>query len=443
MKLQSLFPLVLLALFAAPLAAQPQLHDGEKLDGVAAIVGKYPILNSTIDAQLIMAIQQSGKATPSPDTLAKLRDEILQSEIDQKALLVRAEADSTISTNENEIDARLDERIKQYERQFPSRAEMEKAFGKTVAEINSSPELRDKARESILIEKLRGEKFSKPPVITKRDVQEFYTHFKDSLPKIGPQVELATIVKLIRPDPLQKEKMRNFAKALVDSLRMGASFTQFAARYSQHSTASSGGDLGGPYPRGTFLPDFESAAFKLKPGEVSDPVETEQGIHIIKLNERKGEEIRVAQILLKPEASRHDEDSVYTLIQSLQTRIKNGEDFSRVATENSDDQETKNNGGSLGRVRLEELGPEQRGVIDSMQIGDVSRPVKIAYSRTLTGFQIVKLISRIEPHQATLENDYRDLEALTTQWKMSKEFQKFVADSRKNVYIEIRDPSKM
>ncbi len=440
MNVRRIVFLFALTLAATPLFAQPtKLHDGDKVDAIVAVVGKYPILRSTIDAQLILAQQQSGKMTSSADTIAKLRDQILQSEIDQKVLLVRAESDSTITASEAEVDERLNDRIKQYERQFGSRAEMEKAFGKTVAEINSSPELRDKARESILIEKIRGTRFSKPPVISKRDVQQFFSEYKDSLPRITAQVELATIVKLIKPDPMQKEQIKNFAKSLVDSLRNGADFKVFAARYSQHSTAKSGGDLGGPYPRGTFVPEFEAAAFKLRAGEVSDPVETDQGIHIIKLIERKGEEIKVAQILLKPVASRTDEDSILFIIQSLQTRAKGGEDFGRLARENSDDQETKVNGGILGRVRIEELGPEQRAVIDSMQIGDISRPVKIAYSRTLTGFQIVKLLSRIEPHQPSIDKDYRDLEALTMQWKVAKEFQKFIAESRKNVYVEIRD----
>ena len=434
------FLLLIPTLLSATCAfAQPkQLHDGDKLDGVVAVVGKYPILRSTIDAQ----IQLMGKNGASPDTIVKLREQILQSEIDQKVLLVRAEADSTVSVTESEIDERLDERIRQYERQFGSRAEMEKAFGKTVADINSSPELRDRARESIMIEKVRGSKFSHPPPVSKRDMEEFFATYKDSLPRITAQVELATIVKLIKPDPLQKEKMKSFAKSLVDSLRNGADFGIFAARYSQHTTAKSGGDLGGPYPRGTFLPDFEAAAFKLKAGEISDPIETDQGIHIIKLLDRKGEEIRVAQILLKPGTSKQNEDSILYLIESLRTRAKNGEDFSRLASEYSDDAESKNNGGTLGRVRLEDLGAEQHTVIDSMQIGDISRPVKIAYSRTLTGFQIVKLLARIEPHQPSLKTDYRDLEALAMQWKMGKEMQKFVADSRKNVYVEIRDPQK-
>ncbi|MEP7235309.1 MAG: peptidylprolyl isomerase [Ignavibacteriota bacterium] len=428
---------------SALLQAQTRkLQEGDKFDGVVAIVGKYPILRSTIDAEMQLAIAQSGRTAISPDTLASLREQILQNAIDQKVLLVRAEADSNISASESEIDERLNERIKQYERQFRTRTEMEQAFGKTVSEINASPELRDRARESILVEKFRGSKFSRPPAVSKRDVQEFYSQYKDSLPTIPAQVELATIVKLIKPDPQQKDKMKAFARTIVDSLRHGSDFTVFAARYSQHSTAKSGGDLGGPFPRGTFLPDFEAAAFKLRPGEVSDPVETDQGIHIIKLIDRKGEEIRVAQILLKPAASRSDEDSILAIVESLRKRAESGEDFGRLAKENSDDGETKSSGGVLGRVRLEELGAEQHIVIDSMKIGDISRPIKIAYSRTLTGFQIVKLLGRVDPHQPTVEKDYRDLETLAMQWKLSKEMQKFVADARKDVYVEVRDSNK-
>ena len=409
-----------------------KLSEGDILDGVVAVVGKYPILKSTLDAQLQLALQNGGRTSVAKDTLLRLRDQILQNEIDQKVLLVRAELDSTITATDNEIDERLDERIKQYERQFGSRAEMEKSFGKTVAEINASPELRDKARETIFIEKIRQQKFSRPPAVSKRDVQEFYGIYKDSLPSIGAQVELSTIVKLIKPAHGLREKVKALARALVDSIRKGSDFVFFAARYSQHSTAKAGGDLGGPYTRGTFVPEFEAAAFKLKVGEISDPVETDQGIHIIKLLDRKGEEIRVAQILLKPNATKDDEDSILALMNTLRTRLKSGEDFARLAQEYSDDGETKSNGGSLGRVRLEELGSEQHAVVNSMLIGDISRPIKIAYSRTVTGYQIVKLIARVEPHSVSMTKDYKDLEALTMQWKVARDFQKFIAESRKN-----------
>lgn len=425
---------------AASVFAQPHtLREGDQVDGVAAVVGKHPILKSNIDAQLQLALIQSGRnGSMQSDSVAIIRKQILQSEIDQKVLLVKAEQDSNISVSETEIDDQLGERIKTYERQFGSRAEMEKAFGKSVAEIQASPDLRERAREQIYIEKLRGSRFSKPPVVSRRDVQEFYLSYKDSLPSVGEQVELATLVKLIKAKPGEDVRIKALAKKLVDSLRNGANFSDFAKRYSLHSTAANGGDLGGPYPRGTFIADFEAAAFKLKIGEISDPIETDQGTHIIKLLERKGEEIRVAQILLKASASGEDDDNARRSILQIRDSILNGADFNRVARQQSDDQETRENGGYLGKINLAELGPEQRGVIDSMKVGEVSRAMKISFSKTVTGYQVVKLLRRITSHKPTVESDYKELEYAATQWKQLKTFQKFVADARKEVYVEIR-----
>jgi peptidyl-prolyl cis-trans isomerase SurA len=380
---------------------------------------------------------QQGKRDLSKDDVVKLRNSILQSEIDQKVLVVRAEQDS-LSVTEEEIDERLDEQIKMYEHQAGTRENLEKQLGKTVSEIKASPDYRDRARESILIEKLRSQKFSPNISVSRHDVEEFYSAYKDSLPQVGEQVELATIIKYVKPQPGQKERVKEFAKKLIDSLRKGASFADFAARYSQHPTAQSGGDLGGPYPRGTFVPEFEAVAFKLKPGEISDVVETDQGLHIIKLIDRRGEEIKVAQILLKPSASKAEDDSVRQIIDSVHDAIAGGADFGKLASEYSDDPETKNNRGELGRIRLVELSEEQRKVVDELKPAETSKPMKIGLAKNLYGYQIIKLISKVPAHKPTPETDYKDLETTAKQWKQMRDFQKFVADSRKQVYVDIK-----
>lgn len=431
---RSLASIALVFLLWANVTAQPR--EGEKLDAVVAVVGKYPIFKSSIDGQVALYQMQRGEI--SGEELRKLREDLLQSEIDQKVLLVRAEQDSLTAT-EDEIDERIDGQIKVYERQAGSRETLERQLGRSISELRSSPDFRDRAREAILIEKLRYSKFAGSQEVSRRDVETFYNLYRDSLPTIGSQVELASIIKYIKPQAGQSERVKEFARKLIDSLRKGADFVAFAARYSQHSTASEGGDLGGPYPRGTFVPEFEAAAFKLNIGEVSDVVETEQGFHIIKLLDRKGEEIHVAQILLKPGATKVEEDSVYQVMQQIRSRILAGEDFAKVAVKESDDAETRASGGSLGRVRLEELAPGQRSVVDSLEVGEISEPVKIAFSKTLSGYQIIKLVSRVPSHPPTLANDYRDIEYAARQWKLAQEFQKFIAEARANVYIDRRD----
>jgi peptidyl-prolyl cis-trans isomerase SurA len=427
--------IVVLSLFNT---AYSQVREGQKLDAVVAVVGKYPIFRSSIDGQIALyQLQRNVTQLPSGE-LEQLREQFLQSEIDQKVLLVRAEQDS-LTVTEEEIDERINEQIKVYERQAGSLEVLEKQLGKSVQELKSSPDFRDRAREAILIEKLRYSKFTGAQDISRHDVETFYNLYRDSLPSIGDQVELASIIKYIKPQADQEKRVKDFAKKLIDSLRNGADFTTFAARYSQHSTASSGGDLGGPYPRGTFVPEFEAAAFKLKPGEISDVVQTEQGYHIIKLLDRKGEEIRLAQILLKAGTSKTEEDSIYRVMQQLRSRIMAGEDFAKVAQAESDDAETRSTGGSLGRVRLEELAPGQKNVVDSLEVGAVSEPVKIALSKTLTGYQIIKLISKVSSHSPTLSTDYREIEYAAKQWKFAADFQKFIAESRNSVYVDKKD----
>ena len=429
----------LIAVLSISTSTFSQVREGQKLDAVVAVVGKYPIFRSSIDGQVAL-YQIQRNVQLSPTELQTLREQVLQSEIDQKVLLVRAEQDS-LTVTEDEIDDRINEQIKVYERQAGSLEVLERQLGKSVSEVRSSPDFRDRAREAILIEKLRYSKFSGAQEISRHDVETFYNLYRDSLPTIGPQVELASIIKYIKPQADQKQRVKDFAKKLIDSLRNGADFATFAIRYSQHTTASSGGDLGGPYPRGTFVPEFEAAAFKLSAGQISDVVETEQGFHIIKLVERKGEEIRVAQILLKAGISKMEEDSIYLVMQQLRSRIMAGEDFAKVAMAESEDAETRAAGGSLGRVRLEELAPGQKSVVDSLEVGEVSEPVKIALSKTLTGYQLIKLVSRVESHLPTLASDYREIEYAARQWKMATEFQKFVNETRSSVYIDKRDLS--
>jgi len=411
------------------------------MDAVLAIVGKYPIFKSSVDGKLTLLLLQHNITSMSNDSLMILRKQLLDAEIDEKVLLAKADQDSIVAS-EAEVDDRLNQQIKMYVRQLGSEDAVEKQFGKSVAELKSSPELRDRARESIIIEQERYKAVPNSQTISRHDVEDFYRIYRDSLPQVGEEVELATIIKFVKPQTNQKERSRQFAQSLLDSLRNGADFATLAKKYSQHATAKSGGDLGEFYPRGTFLPEFEEAAFKLNKGEVSGVVETDQGFHIIKLLERRGEEIHVAQILIKPNASTADEEVARNQLLAIRERALKGEDFGKLATENSDDQETKFNSGMLGRLRIEDLAAEQREVVDSLKEGEMSMPLHIQLSKTITGYQIVKLVRKIPPHAASLQSDYRELEATALQWKSSKDLSDYVAKARQHIYIKKNDVTK-
>jgi peptidyl-prolyl cis-trans isomerase SurA len=346
-----------------------------------------------------------------------------------------------VTVTEQEIDNQIDDQIKGLITRFGSEAEVERQYGHTIAELKASPDLRERTRESLIVQQERFKVLPPATSISRQDVEKFYQIFKDSLPKIGAEVELATIVELVKPLPNQKEHSHDLAEAIVDSLRHGADFSLMAKRYSQDVTASSGGDLGASYPRGTFLPAFEEAAFKLKPGEISDVVETEQGFHIIKLIERRGEEVHVAQILIKPTVNAQDEAAVRDSLLALRDSANNGTDFGVLAQNHSDDAETRSFGGTLGRIRLEDLGPEQRAVVDSLKVGGISDPIHIAYPGGKTGFQIVKLIRTIPEHKTSLDEDYHELEQAALQWKQNQDLQHWLAHARTTIYVDVHDLS--
>lgn len=412
--------------------------EGDKIEAVVAIVGKHPIFKSSIDAQVQLFLLQRGIMSAPKDSLMVLRRRILQSEIDQKVLIAKADQDSII-VSDAEVDERIDQQLRMYVNQFGSEAAVEQQFGRPMSELRIAPELRERARESLIIENVRRANVAQVQSVPREDVEEFFRIYRDSLPEVSGQVEIASIVMLVKPQKDQRERSLALARSLVDSLKRGADFAELAKRYSQDATATRGGDFGDYYPRGTFVPSFEEAAFKLATGEISEVVETDRGFHIIKMIGRRGEEVRLAQILIRPAATSQDEELVKNELMRIRQKAMQGEDFGKLAGEFSDDDESKAQGGYLGRVRTEELSPEQRAVIDSLKPGEVSAPLRIAYQSGPRGYQIVKLIQRVPSHRVSLEEDYRELENTAIQWRTSKDMQAFLERARQAVYIEVRD----
>jgi peptidyl-prolyl cis-trans isomerase SurA len=317
-------------------------------------------------------------------------------------------------------------------------SEVEKIYGKTISELKASPDLRQQTRDNLIVQQERFKVLPPPASISRQDVETFYKLYKDSLPPMGAKVDLSTIIKILKTLPDQKDRSRKLAETLADSLKHGADFATLAKRYSD-ANAESGGDLGTFYPRGTFLPAVEEEAFKLAPGGVSGVIETEQGFHIIKLIERRGEEVHIAQILIKPTVNAADQAAVRDTLMAIRDSALHGVDFSLLAQRNSDDPETRPFGGELGKISVDNLDAEQKSVVDSLNEGEISMPIRIAFSAERTGYQIVKVNKKIPPHPISLEDDYRELEAAATQWKQTQDLQTWLARERSKIYVDVHD----
>ena len=428
---------LLLGLFVAKSFAQE--NNVFVVDEIIAKVDNYIVLKSELDRAYQDQIINGGSASQ------EVRCQILAMLIRNKLMLAKAEIDSVV-VFDAEVDNNTQRRMDMILSQSGSSPEdLELKYGKTMEQIQL--ELRDQVREQMVVSKME-ETISDGLAVTPSEVKKFFNNFpKDSLPYFSASVEAGQIVRVAKASGAQKEESKNQLIRLRDRLLAGEDFATLAKKYSDDpSVTVNGGDMSFAQ-RGQMAPEFEAMSFKLKPGEISMPVETQFGFHIIQLLERRGNEYHSRHILLIPAPSAQDLKSATRFLDSLRSVIQHDTiTFQKAAKEHSDDAQTKNNGGyftdSEGGMRLDvdELDPVVYFKLDSMKIGDISEP--IAY-RTDDGKDAVRILfykSRFSPHQASLQEDWNKIQKAALNQKKDKVLQKWFVKARQDVFINI-DPA--
>ncbi len=409
-------------LAAAPLQAQV-------LDRIVAVVQNDPILESELNAQVQFFASNNRVDPKTPG----LRDQVLQTMINEKLIVARAIEDSVTATDE-EVQQQLDAVIQQRIAQAGSESRLEELWGMPLSRIKR--EFRDEMRKSILAQKLQQQRFGSA-TIGRHEVEEFYRMYKDSLPRVPDEAELAHIFVKPRATEASTAAARQKLQALLDSLKAGADFGALARRYSQDpGTAQQGGELGF-VRRGQFVKEFETAVFALTEGQISGIVETDRGLHIIQLEERRGDAVRARHIMLRIERDKASDEAAIALLDSLRTAILAGANFAEMAKKYSEDAESNLIGGALGTLDVEQLDKSWATAIAPLKDGEISKPERLTVGNTY-GFHIIWLKKRIPAHTMTLEQDYRRLEQLALNNKRAKDYQKWVEDLRKEIYWQVR-----
>lgn len=417
-----------------PLAGDGGVPAGDRVivDGVAAVVGNDVILMSDVlQRAMVLSQQESGVDARNPE----FQREVLNSLIDNKLVITRAKEDSIV-VREEEVTEAVNRRLQQIIAQVGSEARVEELYGMPITRIRS--EAREVIRQQLLEQRMMQRKFSELKV-TDRDLQEFYTLYRDSLPMVPEQVELEQIVLKNRPSAEAKTAARAYADRLIDSLRAGADFAALARGHSSDAvSARAGGDLGWVDP-GMFVPQFEAAAKRLGVNDISDAVESEFGYHIIQLLERKDDGSYHARHILIPVRSTDAErDSLVGRLRELRARALAGERFADLARQYSEDDVTAASGGSVGKVGIAQLG-ELEGSIGAMKDGEITEPMVWSTSPTESGYRIIRVARRIAPHRLDPVEDREQLEQLAQVYKQQNEYAKWIAELRKEIYWEIKD----
>lgn len=403
----------------------------DSMEGIVAIVGREIVLKSDVDGQMEIMAQRDPKISRKDPVI---RQAVLDQLINERLIMTKAIEDS-LDVTEDEITQRMEYQLQSLIQQFGSEKRIEDMYGMSMARIRR--EFRDEIRKRLLVEKMQQKQFAEIKA-TRADVEGFYERYRDSLPSIPERVDLYHIVKYVKPSAEKNKEAQALALRIRDSIVKGGSFSEFARRHSADPiSAANGGDLG-TVEKGKFVPSFEAAAFALSPNEISAPVESPFGWHIIQLISKTTTTMTTRHILIRVSQSEEDRDSAKAQLLRMKKAVESGDSFEKLAREYSDERETQGFGGAMGQIELSRLPDDMRNAINALKDGSVSDPMPYAADPTKPGFHILYRKRLVPAHKPTVDEDYKQLEQMASFEKKQRLEQEWILKLRRELYWEVK-----
>ena len=403
------------------------------IDGVAAVVGDRVVLNSDINQTLAMTIFQQ-KLDPQKDVnkISLLRKQIVKTTVDRKVVLIMAELDSVVVADK-EVDRALDQQVDNIVSQAGGEEAAEKALGQPLRVFKR--EYWYEIKDLLTTQKYQQTLMQKVSV-SRNDVLGFFEAYKDSIPPFPSTIKLKHLLIKVVPDSSQEQKTVAFLNDLRGRLiKKTSTFESLAADYSQDpGSKNSGGSLGF-VRRGSLVTPFEVVAFNLSPGEISKPVKTDFGYHIIETQEIRGDRIKVRHILMSPPTTEKDESDAYLKAVALKDSSSSLSLFVEMVKKHTMDEKTKKSGGSLGWINPEEYPIQEFSAV----LGSLDRNVCAGPIRTDLGYHLVWIEAVRPGGKASLANHWSEIETIALNKKKTEWFKSWVGDARQSVFIHIND----
>ena len=430
-----------LAFAAVALTASAQKYSDGVVDKTIAVVGNEMIMISDLEEEVAM-MRAYGMMSDK-----KGRCEILEEMMSSKLFLMQARIDS-LAVNNDMVEGELSNRLDMLKTNLGGEEEVVKQFGKPIYKLRQ--EWREAIEDQTLTQQMQQEIASKIPELTPYDVQQYVDKTDPAdLPMVPIKYQLSQIC--IYPDReaanlAVKERLLAIRERIIN----GEKFSTLARLYSQDPGSSrKGGELG-MASKSIFWPAFSDAAMSLKPGVVSQIVETPDGFHIIEVIEKKGDMFNARHILLKPEYSSEDREKGFHVLDSLRTELANDAvTFELAARFYSEDPATRTNGGQMADpntgssyYEIDQLKPQDYAAIKDLKEGEISEPFESLDNEGRDGnlvYKIIKVDRIIPAHPASFSNDYTLLLQQAKQELQMKAIDDFIDSKIKDTYIVI-DP---
>ncbi|MAS30352.1 MAG: peptidylprolyl isomerase [Flavobacteriaceae bacterium] len=430
----------LILLFCSSLSSQQKI----KIDGLAAVVGDFIILDSDIDKTLI-DLQSQGVATDNLDKCS-----LLGKLMEDKLYAHHAEQDSLEIDNQqifNYVDQTIDYFISQLGDidkvlEFYKK-EDEQAFRQELFEINKVNQLSQKMQSKIVDE----------IEITPEEVKQFFNNIpRYDLPIFGAELEISQIVVKPEVSEAEMKKVIDRLESIRDDVVVnGSSFATKAILYSQDpGSRSTGGKYTLNRNRPQMVKEFRDVAYRLKENEVSEPFETEFGWHIVKVDRIRGQEVDVRHILLTPEISPDAMAEAKKKVDLIRKRVVDGElSFQEAAKSFSDEKSTKNNGGVLinpttgdTRFELTKIDPVLYNQIQRLGDNEISSPLLEQDRQGNQSYKLIMVSDRFDEHVADYSKDYIKIKELALKEKQLTAIQKWMNEKIIDTYVSVNDLNK-
>jgi peptidyl-prolyl cis-trans isomerase SurA len=424
-------------------AQAQETATGQVVDKIVAKVDNNILLESEVQKSYLEAVSQAQQGIEAPT-----RCSVFESLLINKLMVAKAVVDSVIVTDA-EVLLEANNRFAMVMQQFGGdEAMLAEMYGKTADQLKA--ELEEVMREQLIVRKMR-KTITDGITVSPAEVRAFFLNIPaDSLPLFTSEATVGQIVRKPETNPKVREDIVAQLLQFKEAISSGKStFAELAKAYSEDpGSGAQGGDLGF-FRRGELAPEYEATALGLRQGEISDPVETQFGFHMIQLLEIKGSTFNTRHILRIPKASEEDIVKAERYLDSLKKEILADKiDFAKAAKEYSQDRTTSDAGGfftdpatTSNRLSLRTLeDPVLYFTIDTMKIGDITPPIRFEDPREGTKVRILFYKARYPAHKANLEDDYEKLKAATLRRKEDEVLSKWFVTAKEDIFIDI-DPS--
>ena len=424
-----------------PISGFAQKYGNGLIDKTIAVVGNEMISLSELEQEILYMRMQGMYSDKN------MRCEQLERMLENKLFLMQARVDS-LSVNQEMVASTLSQRIDAMRTQLGGDENVEKTYGKPLYKLRQ--EWKQQMEDMSLTQQMQQQISSQVPELTPHDVKEYLAETDPAdLPMVPIKYQLSQIC--VYPDReaanlAVKEKLLGIRERIMN----GEKFSTLARIYSEDpGSARKGGELG-LASKSIFWPAFSDAAMSLKPGVISQIVETPDGFHIIEVLEKKGDMFNARHILIKPSYTDEDRQKAFKTLDSLKTEIQNNAvTFQMAARFYSQDAQTKTNGGQMADpytgssyFGIDQLKPEDYAAIKDLKEGEISEPVQSTDNEGRNGntvYKIIKVDKIIPAHTASFDKDYSELLEEARSKKQEAAIDQFINGKIKTTYIII-DP---